>query len=353
MRASSTKKRAHAQSAPRSARRAVWKGRLSFGLVGIPVELVPAVDAREHVGFHLLHRKDLAPIRYRKFCSKEEIEVQDEDVVRGYEVAKGKWAVVEKDELAAARKDAGAGTEAHALEILSFLGAGRIDPLTFDQPYYIIPDEGGARPFAVFRNALAASDRVGLGRLRLRTREHLAAVIAIPHGLAAILLRPFEEVGAPPATGSLSAGTGEIRMARLLIDQMSEESLDPAKYPDRYRAALKKLLAANKRLQTAYLLKESFDQLWGYRREGWARRFFDNWKASLKWQRLQPFEKFAALVERNWSGIAAYCVAEEKFSLGFVEGLNTKIRVIQRRAYGLRDEEYLRLKVLTCMLPEI
>jgi len=119
------------------------------------------------------------------------------------------------------------------------------------------------------------------------------------------------------------------------------------------RKSLKKLLAANKRLQAAYLLKESFDQLWGYRREGWARRFFDNWKESLKWQRLQPFEKFAAIVERNWSGIAAYCEAEEKFSLGFVEGVNTKIRVIQRRAYGLRDEEYLRLKVLTCMLPEI
>ena len=119
------------------------------------------------------------------------------------------------------------------------------------------------------------------------------------------------------------------------------------------RQALRKLLAANKRLQTAYLLKESFDQLWGYSREGWARRFFDNWKESLKWQRLKPFEKFAALVERNWSGIAAYCKEKEKFSLGFVEGVNTKIRVIQRRAYGLRDEEYLRLKILTCMLPEI
>jgi DNA end-binding protein Ku len=123
------------------------------------------------------------------------------------------------------------------------MGASRIDPLTFDQPYYIIPDEGGARSFAVFRNALAASDRVGLGRLRLRTREHLAAVVPIPHGLAAVLLRPFEEVAAPPAVGSLSAGTGEIKMARLLIDQMSEEALDPAKYPDRYRSALKKLLA--------------------------------------------------------------------------------------------------------------
>ena len=243
MRTNSTKKAPHAATPARSARRAVWKGRLSFGLVGIPVELVPAVDAREHVGFHLLHRKDLAPIRYRKFCSKEEVEVSDDDVVKGYEVSKGKWAVVEKEELAAARKDAGAGSEAHALEILSFLGVGRIDPLTFDQPYYIVPDEGGARSFAVFRNALAASDRVGLGRLRLRTREHLAAVIAIPHGLAAILLRPFEEVAAPPSAGSLSAGTGEIKMARLLIDQMSEEALDPAKYPDRYRSALKKLLA--------------------------------------------------------------------------------------------------------------
>lgn len=237
------KRAAHAATTSRSVRRAVWKGRLSFGLVGIPVVLVPAVDASEHVGFHLLHRKDLAPIRYRKFCSKEQIEVPDEDVVRGYEVTKGKWAVVEKDELAAARADAGADTEEHALEILSFLGMGRIDPLTFDQPYYVVPDEGGARPFAVFRNALAASDRVGLGRLRLRTREHLAAVVPIPHGLAAILLRPFEEVAAPPSAGSLSAGTGEIKMARLLIDQMSEEALDPAKYPDRYRSALKKLLA--------------------------------------------------------------------------------------------------------------
>ena len=119
------------------------------------------------------------------------------------------------------------------------------------------------------------------------------------------------------------------------------------------RKSLKKLLSANRRLNTAYLLKESFDQLWGYRREGWARRFFDNWKESLKWQRLKPFEKFAALVERNWVGIAAYCRSETKFSLGFVEGLNTKIRVIQRRAYGLRDEEYLRLKILTCTLKEI
>lgn len=117
------------------------------------------------------------------------------------------------------------------------------------------------------------------------------------------------------------------------------------------RKALKSLLAVNKRLNTAYILKESFGQLWDYQSEAWARRFFENWRDSLKWQRLEPFEKFAEMIERHWDGIAAYCKPENKVSLGFVEGLNNKIRVLQRRAYGIRDEEYLRLKILTCMLP--
>ena len=119
------------------------------------------------------------------------------------------------------------------------------------------------------------------------------------------------------------------------------------------KKALKTLLNANKRLNTAYMLKESFGQLWNYEHEGWARKFFENWQASLKWQRLKAYEKFAQMIDRHWDGIAAYCKPENKVSLGFVEGLNTKIRVIQRRAYGLRDEEYLRLKILTCMLPEL
>ena len=119
------------------------------------------------------------------------------------------------------------------------------------------------------------------------------------------------------------------------------------------KRSLKLLLGANKRLNTAYILKESFGQLWDYGREGWARRFFDNWRASLKWQRLEPYERFAAMIDSHWDGIATYCNPENKVSLGFVEGLNNKIRVFQRRAYGLRDEEYLRLKVLSCMLPPL
>ena len=119
------------------------------------------------------------------------------------------------------------------------------------------------------------------------------------------------------------------------------------------RRSLRLLLAANKRLNTAYVLKESFAQLWDYNREAWARRFFENWRDSLKWQRLKPYEKFAAMIDRHWDGIAAYCEPENKVALGFVEGLNNKVRVIQRRAYGLRDEEYLRLKILSCTLAQI
>jgi transposase len=119
------------------------------------------------------------------------------------------------------------------------------------------------------------------------------------------------------------------------------------------RKNLKLLLAANKRLNTAYVLKESFAQLWDYNSEAWARKFFENWLAQLKWQRLKPYEKFAKLIERHWDGIAAYCRPENKVALGFVEGLNNKIRVLQRRAYGIRDEDYLRLKILTCTLPAL
>jgi transposase len=120
----------------------------------------------------------------------------------------------------------------------------------------------------------------------------------------------------------------------------------------RGRKALKLLFKANKRLNKAYLLKESFGLLWNFSCAALARDFFDQWQDSLLWQRLEPYRKFARMIEAHWDGIAAYCQQENKVPLGFVEGLNNKIRTIQRRAYGFRDEEYLRLKILTCMLPK-
>jgi transposase len=118
------------------------------------------------------------------------------------------------------------------------------------------------------------------------------------------------------------------------------------------RQALQILFKANKRLNKAYLLKESFGQLWNYKNPIWARKFFENWKSQLRWQRLKPIEKFAAMIERHWDGIISYCHPNHKVSLGFMEGLNNKIRVIQRRAYGIKDQEYLMLKVITSFIKE-
>lgn len=118
------------------------------------------------------------------------------------------------------------------------------------------------------------------------------------------------------------------------------------------RRSLTLLLKANKHLNKAYILKESFGQLWEYQNPTCCRKFFDNWKAQLRWSRLKSFQKFAMMVERHWSGIVSYCIPENKVSLGFMEGLNNKIRVIQRRAYGIRNMEYLRLKVITSFIKD-
>jgi transposase len=118
------------------------------------------------------------------------------------------------------------------------------------------------------------------------------------------------------------------------------------------RHSLKMLLNANSRLHKAYLLKESFAQLWDYSYPASARKFFDRWKSQLRWQRLEPFEKFAAMIDKHWDGIVSYCHPDNKVSLGFMEGLNNKIRVIQRRAYGIRNDEYLSLKIITSFIKD-
>lgn len=145
--------------------------------------------------------------------------------------------------------------------------------------------------------------------------------------------------------------SGEDR--RFIKGQRYNLLANPENLSEDGKKSLKALLAANKRLNTAYVLKEEFGQLWGCRKPTTALQFFTNWKDSLKWQRLKPFEKFAALVERHWEGIVAICSSENRnISLGYVEGFNNKIRVFQRKAYGLKDEEYLRLKVLSSGLPD-
>src|SRR6202022_2019541 len=132
--------------------KAIWSGHITFGLVSIPVGLYSAVEASEHVSFRLLHRKDMAPIVYKKFCSKEDIEVDNDEIVKGYKVGKDRYATVEKEELEEVRE--GLGEENPNIEVLQFVAFGSLNPLSFEKPYYAAPQKGGEKAYAVLRDAL-------------------------------------------------------------------------------------------------------------------------------------------------------------------------------------------------------
>ncbi len=227
--------------------RPTWSGHIGFGLISIPVSLYSAVEASEHVSFRLLHRKDKAPIRYKKFCSKEDVEVPNDEIVKGYEIEKDQFALVEKEELEHLEGELGLGEG--EMEVLQFVEFGSLNPLSFQTPYYVAPRKGGEKAYAVLREALNESHRIGIVRLQLRDRPMLAALLPGPRTIALESLRPFEEIRDPadlPVPAS-TAKSAEIKMARLLIDQMATEEWDPTAHPNQYRKELEKLLASKRR----------------------------------------------------------------------------------------------------------
>ena len=226
--------------------RPIWSGQLTFGLVSIPVGLHSAVEASEEVHFRLLHRKDLAPIRYKKFCSKEDVEVSAGEIVRGYEVSKGKYAVVESEELQRVQEDLGEGDR--TIELLQFIDFSSLNPLLFERPYYLTPLKGGDKPYAVLRESLLETKRVGIARFYLRTRPLLAAVLPGPEVLALDVMRETGELRSPKGLDvpKKAVRAPEIKMARMLIEQMAGE-FDPTEHPNVYRKALEKLLASKRR----------------------------------------------------------------------------------------------------------
>jgi DNA end-binding protein Ku len=227
--------------------RAIWSGHITFGLISIPVGLYSAVESSEEVHFRLLHRKDHAPIKYKKFCSAEDIEVPNDEIVKGYEVSKNKYAVVEAKELEEVQESVGEGNR--NIDVLQFVDFGSLNPLSFEKPYYLAPQKGGEKAYGVLRDALADARRVGIARFFLRTKPLLAALIPGQEALSLEVLRTFEELRDPgelpiPAQAKRSA---EVKMARMLIDQMSTEEWDPTQHPNEYRRALQKLLASKQK----------------------------------------------------------------------------------------------------------
>jgi DNA end-binding protein Ku len=229
--------------------RPIWSGHISFGLISIPISIYSAVESAERVSFRLLHRKDHAPIRYKKFCSKEDVEVPNDEIVRGYEVSKHEYATIEKEELDKVEEEEG-GTKGE-MEVLQFVEFGALNPLAFDSPYYAAPRKGGERAYAVLRDALNEAHKVGIVRFQLRTHPRLGALIPGPSAIAVESLLSYEELRAPSGLPlpSVKPKGGEVKMAEMLIDQMSTEGWDPTEHPNTFRKSLKKLLDSRRRFR--------------------------------------------------------------------------------------------------------
>ena len=221
----------------------IWTGALSFGLVNIPVRLASAVRSAEQTSFRMLHEEDMTPIKYERVCPVDGEVVPWKEIVKGYEYAKGKYVVVTPEDFARVRTPS-----SKAVEMTDFVKSDEIDPRYFDTPYYLLPQKGGEKPYALLREALSNTGMVGIGKLTLRQKEHLVAVRPIGDALVLEIMRFADELVAPEDltfsdTASQQVRPQELAMAEQLIANLAEP-FDPAKYHDEYEAKLKALLKA-------------------------------------------------------------------------------------------------------------
>ena len=221
----------------RSGPRAMWKGAVTFGLVTVPVALHAATERKNELSFRLLHAKDESPIDYKRFCQEEGVEVPWREIVKGYELAKGRYVVVTDEDFDKARV-----TATQAFEIRDFVPADAIGDFYFTQPYYVVPaSAGAAKPYALLRDALDKSGRVGVGTIVLRQREHLAALEPAGEALVLTTMRWAYEIRSPSTLGLPSRTTPrdrrELELALRLIDTLAAD-WDPKRYKDTYRDVL-------------------------------------------------------------------------------------------------------------------
>ncbi len=220
--------------------RSIWKGSISFGLVNIPVELFSAV--RDHrPRFRLLHAKDEAPVRYERVCQTEGKPVGWEELVKGYEYEKGQFVVLTKDDFKTA-----ALQKTKTVDILDFVDPTEIDDRYFETPYYMTPGKGAARSYALLREAIRDSKKMGIGKIILRETQHLAAIEVIGDALVLTMMRFSDEL-ADLGEFSFPSSEGlrkpELTMARQLVDNLSA-SWDPGKYTDEYVKNLMRIIDA-------------------------------------------------------------------------------------------------------------
>jgi DNA end-binding protein Ku len=222
--------------------RAIWDGVVSFGLVTIPVKLFPAVREREGLAMHLLHAKDMGRVRNNHVCEVDGREVPWSEVVHGYEYERGKYAVVSDEELKALRP---ASTQ--TIDIVEFVDAAQIDPVLFDKPYYLAPEKKSRRPYALLRDALEDSGKVGIAKIVLRTKEHLAALKATGDALVIELMRFAEEIvdaGTLDLPSKREPGRAEEKKAALMLIDAMTAPFDAREFKDSFGDELRRLLKA-------------------------------------------------------------------------------------------------------------
>ena len=215
------------------AARSIGSLTIAFGLVSIPVKMFSATEASKSISFNMLHKDCGSRLKQQYLCLKEEIPVAREDIVKGYEFAKDQYVMFTPDELKALEE---AGTQ--TAEIAEFVPIEAIDPVYFDKAYYLAPDKGGAKPYALLAKALRESDRCAVGRYAARGKQYIVMLRPVEQGLVmqqllyAAEVRSISDIEIPQT----EVKDAELKLAQLLIDQQASDTFDPSVYTDDVRA---------------------------------------------------------------------------------------------------------------------
>ncbi|PYL29507.1 MAG: Ku protein [Verrucomicrobia bacterium] len=218
--------------------RAIWKGSISFGLVNIPIALYPATR-REELKFHLLRKSDLSPVNYKRVAEKDGQEVPWDQIVKGYEYEKGKYVVLKDEDFERVDLEA-----TQTVDIQDFVDQEEIDPMFFYKPYYLEPQKGGDKAYALLRDALKDTNKVGVAKVVIKTRQYLAGVKPEDGALVLELMHFADELADPGklhVPKKTEVGKREMSMAKSLIDSMSSK-WNPEQYKDDYREALMEVI---------------------------------------------------------------------------------------------------------------
>src|SRR5439155_2112239 len=218
--------------------RPIWSGTISFGLVSVPVRMFPATESKE-LRFHFLDKKDLTPIAYEKVRRDDRERVDPDEIVRGFEIEKGRYVPLEEEDLD--RLDI---ELTHSIDICDFVDLEEIDPIYFRKAYYLLPQDGAEKPYRLLVKALEETERVGIAKVVIRNKQHLAALRPYNGVLVLETMYYADEVRKPEkVNGKTRVQKAEVDMAKSLVENLSGD-FRPEKYDDTYRKELLDLIRA-------------------------------------------------------------------------------------------------------------